>query len=70
MLHLELNAFDSLAGPYYRYRGTIENLAGGRLADYRIVLEDEQQQVLARTRLDGYARWSEPLTGFVARSIR
>jgi hypothetical protein len=69
MLHLELSAFESLAGPHYQYKGIIGNIRGGRQADYFVALKDEEDRVVASAQLLGYPRWAEPLTGFVARCI-
>jgi len=69
MLHLELSAFESLAGPHYRYKGIIGNIRGGRQADYVVALRNGEDQVVATAQLLSYPRWAEPLTGFVARCI-
>jgi hypothetical protein len=69
MLSLEVSAFDSLAGPHYRYSGAIRTMRGGRRADFHVVLHDENDEVIGEAQLLGYPRWSEPLPALVARCI-
>ena len=68
-LNLEIGAFDSLAGPYHRCRGTITTLRGGRRADFEVILHDESGEPVARGQLLAYPRWSEELAAFVARCL-
>lgn len=70
MLHLELNAFESLAGPFFRYKGTIECLRGGKRGDFRIALSDERGEPVAQGQLLSYPRWTESLEAFVARCLQ
>lgn len=49
--------------------GTIKCLAGGRLADFAITLARADGDQAVQAVLRGYPRWSEPLTGLVARCL-
>lgn len=69
MLNLELNAFESIAGPHYRNYGAIGNIGGARLSHYEIVLDQGDGTLVGQAQLLCYARWSEPVTGLVARCL-
>lgn len=68
-LELELLIVGRIRRGLNRYRGTIRCVQGGRTSAYAVQLYGLNEELVSEGVLQGHPRWSEPLTGLLARCI-